>query len=172
MDPRVKLVMGDLCKDCYKSMAYILWYNDDETIEYTVRSFEVITGLSTDILEERKNNLKNFEPGFKDWYNDLDAHKAWQSGDHVFVHCLHSKYTTEVIRLVKFDGVFFVVDREVCGFSGDGRSNNKQVTFTPQGSEEQENGTGFQGTLPGRPDSLAWLLQTLSEPGEEPNVPV
>lgn len=55
MDPRVKLVMGDLCKDCYKSMAYILWYNDDETIEYTVRSFEVITGLSTDILEERKN---------------------------------------------------------------------------------------------------------------------
>jgi len=81
-----------LCNGGYQKNAYFMWYNNDETIEYNVKSSELLTGLSAGILEQCKNNLKTFDKDFKDWYNDLDAHKAWQTGDQIFVHCLHNKF--------------------------------------------------------------------------------
>lgn len=120
---KVVFVMGDLCKSCFQRIRIVIWYNNsDKTMEYCVRAFQLITCLSTDVLEEYRYRLRELHPEERGMYNDLSAHKNWLKDDLFLVHDLHGKYTTEVIKVVKFDGEIYLIDKNIDGLPREERA--------------------------------------------------
>lgn len=164
-DCKVNFVMGDLCQECFFKNAFIMWVDDYDEIEYIVESYELMTGLHIDILEKIKKNLKPFNQ--KEWFNDFDAHRVWRMESQILVHCLHNKFTAEILKVVKSDELLFVLGGEICGIPGKGgfnsdsanaiETNSDQPTLTPWGDEYQTSGSRT-ADMSGVSDSLSWLL--------------
>lgn len=47
--------MGDLCQECFYKNTFIMWINDYDDAEYNVETYEWMTGVQIDILENNKN---------------------------------------------------------------------------------------------------------------------
>lgn len=110
---RVGFAMGDMCKSCFQRMKTIIWYNSDDTMEYSLRAFQLITSLSTDVLEELRHKLRQLHPEERAGYSDLSAYENWLKDGLCLVHHFQCKSTTEVIKVVQFDGGFYLIDKNI-----------------------------------------------------------
>lgn len=72
-DLRVNFVMGDLCQECFYKNTFSMWINDYDDAEYNVESYELMTGVQIDILENNKNLLTIFL--------NVKTGTDWRAGD-------------------------------------------------------------------------------------------
>ncbi|KAK9970030.1 hypothetical protein ABG768_028169 [Culter alburnus] len=105
-------------------------------MEYCVRAFQLITSLSTDVLEEHRHKLRELHPEERGVYSDLSAHKNWLKDDLCLVHDLHGKSTTDVIKVVKFDGEFYLIDKKNDGVPREERTATPDTIISSELRDE------------------------------------
>lgn len=157
-EKEVVLSMGSLCNTCFEITNIVIWYTERGMIEYCVNVFDLVENINVEIVDKLKYMFKVLQPEALEIYSDLSAHKVWRKEDQLFVHTLRARRTEKNIKVIKFDGIFYLVVQND-GSSSERGADSPNPMVSP---ELQEGSCGqWEGRDTESPNSNCQFLQEM-----------